>query len=221
MLYYRQVNPGIEMMFPNLALGMQEQVEKGIASLKNGGLAAFPTDTVYGLGARFNNIDAIKRIYRVKQRPQNMGLPLLLADASQISEIAESVPLVAWLLAHSFLPGGLTLVLTKSKSIPGIVTGGGETVAVRIPDHPVPIALIKGLGEPVIGTSANVSGRPSALTADEVRSQFGDSIDLIIDAGRCKGGIVSTIIDVTGDVPRLLREGAIPRSEIEKVCPVI
>ena len=150
-----------------------------------------------------------------------MGLPLLLADVSQISEVAESVPPVAWLLVRSFLPGGLTLVLTKSESVPGIVTGGGETVAVRIPDHPVPIALIKGLGEPVIGTSANVSGKPSALTVSEVRSQFGDRIDLIIDAGRCKGGIESTIIDVTGDVPRLLREGAVSREALEEVCPVI
>jgi len=221
MLYYRQVKSEIKTMFPNLTLGIQEQVENGIAILKNGGLVAFPTDTVYGLGACFSNLDAVERIYRVKQRPQNMGLPLLLADIPQISEVAESVPPVAWLLARRFLPGGLTLVLSKAKSVPDIVTGGGETVAVRIPAHPVPIALIKGLGAAIIGTSANVSGRQSALTADEVRSQFGDGIDLIIDGGRCRGGIESTIIDVTGDVPRLLREGTVSREELEKVCPVI
>jgi L-threonylcarbamoyladenylate synthase len=208
-------------MFFKQPLGIQEQVENGIATLNSGGLVAFPTDTVYGLGACFSNLDAVEQIYKVKQRPQNMGLPLLLADISQITEVAESVPPIAWLLAHRFLPGGLTLVLPRAKSVPDIVTGGGETVAVRIPDHPVPIALIKGLGAPIIGTSANVSGRPSALTADEVYSQFNDKIDLVIDGGQCGEGKESTIIDITGDVPRILREGAVSREELEQVCQII
>jgi L-threonylcarbamoyladenylate synthase len=208
-------------MFSNLTLEIQEQVENGIAILKNGGLVAFATDTVYGLGACFDNLDAVERIYSVKQRPHNMGLPLLLADKTQIGEVAESMPPVAWLLVRRFLPGGLTLVLPRAKSVPDIVTCGGETVAVRIPAHPVPIALIKGLGAPVIGTSANVSGSPSALTADEVRSQFGDEVDLVIDSGRCRGGIESTIIDITEDVPKLLRQGAVSREELEKVCRII
>ncbi len=208
-------------MFFKQPLGIKEQVENGAAILKGGGLVAFPTDTVYGLGACFSNLDAVERIYRVKQRPQNMGLPLLLADISQIMEVAESVPPVAWLLVRRFLPGGLTLVLPRAKSVPDIVTGGGETVAVRIPAHPVPIALIKGLGAPIIGTSANVSGRPSALTADEVYSQFNDKIDLVIDGGQCGEGKESTIIDITGDVPRILREGAVSREELEQVCQII
>ena len=208
-------------MFFKLPLEIQEQVENGITILKNGGLVAFPTDTVYGLGACFSNLDAVERIYKVKQRPHNIALPLLLADESQISEVAESVPPVAWLLACRFLPGGLTIVLSKAKSVPDMVTGGGETVAVRIPAHPVPLALVKGLGAPIVGTSANVSGRPSALTADEVHSQFGDKIDLVIDGGRCGEGKESTIIDITGDVPRILREGAISREELEQVCQII
>jgi len=208
-------------MFFKLPLGIQEQVENGITILKNGGLVAFPTDTVYGLGACFSNLDAVERIYKVKQRPHNIALPLLLADESQISEVAESVPPVARLLARRFLPGGLTIVLSRAKSVPDMVTGGGETVAVRIPAHPVPIALIKGLGAPIVGTSANVSGRPSALTADEVHSQFGDKIDLVIDGGKCGEGKESTIVDITGDVPRILREGAISREELEQVCQII
>ncbi len=208
-------------MFFKLPLEIQEQVENGITILKNGGLVAFPTDTVYGLGACFSNLGAVERIYKVKQRPHNIALPLLLADESQISEVAESVPPVAWLLARRFLPGGLTIVLSRAKSVPDMVTSGGETVAVRIPAHPVPIALIKGLGAPIIGTSANVSGRPSALTADEVYSQFGAKIDLVIDGGKCGEGKESTIIDVTGDVPRILREGAISREELEQVCQII
>jgi len=200
---------------------IQEQIEKGISILKQGGIVAFPTDTVYGLGAGANNQQAVERVYRVKERPQNIALPLLLANVSQIGEVAEPVPPIAWLLAHHFLPGALTIVLHKSNSVPDIVTAGGITVAVRVPAHPIPIALAEGLGAPIVGTSANVSGKPSALTADEVYSQFGNKIDLVIDGGRCPGGRESTIIDVTGDEPVILREGAISREELEKECGVI
>ena len=208
-------------MLAKLPLGIQEQIRDGISVLKRGGLVVFPTDTVYGLGACFNSLPAVERIYQLKQRPQSVALPLLLADTAQISEVAQVVPPVALLLARSFLPGALTMVLPRSKSVPDIVTGGGETIAVRIPAHPVAIALIKGVGMPIVGTSANVSGRPSALTAGEVFSQFSDRIDLVIDGGRCPGGIESTIVDVTGEVPRLLRSGAISREELERVCHII
>ncbi len=196
---------------------IQQQVERGISILKRGGIVAFPTDTVYGLGAGSNLYQAVERIYQVKARPQNMALPLLLADISQLTEVADSVPRVAWDLAHNFLPGALTLVLHKSKSVPDIITAGGMTVAVRIPAHPVPVALAEGLGSPIVGTSANLSGKPSSLTADEVYSQFGDKVDLVID-GQCSGGRESTIVDVTGETPVVLREGAISRQELEQVC---
>ncbi len=208
-------------MFAEVPLEIEKQIKCGIAILKDGGLVAFPTDTVYGLGACFDNLDAVKRIYEVKKRPYDMGLPLLVAGESQISEVVEYIPDVARLLIKRFLPGGLTLVLPRAQSVPDIVTGGGETVAVRIPAHPLTIALIRGVGKPVIGTSANVSGKPSAITAEEIRLQLGDEIDLIIDGGRCDGGRESTIVDVTEDIPRLLREGAISRAELEQVCRII
>ena len=110
------------------------------------------------------------------------------------------------------------MVLLKSRSVPDIITAGGNTVAIRIPAHPVPVALVRGLGMPIVGTSANLSGKPSALTADEVYSQFGDKVDLVIDGGRCPGGRESTIIDVTGEVPEILREGAISIGELKRVC---
>ena len=201
-----------------LSLDIQEQIEKGISILKQGGLVAFPTDTVYGLGAWANNEQAVEQVYRVKERPRNMALPLLLADISQIDEVAEPVPPIVWLLAHNFLPGALTIVLHKSNLVPDIITAGGITVAVRIPAHPIPIALAQGLGAPIVGTSANLSGKPSALTADEVYSQFGNKIDLVIDGGRCPGGRESTIIDVTEEEPVILREGAISREELKQVC---
>ena len=131
------------------------------------------------------------------------------------------MPQVAWLLANSFLPGALTLVLYKSKSVPDIITAGGITVAIRVPAHPIPIALIEGLGAPIVGTSANLSGKPSSVTAEDVYSQFGDEIDLVIDGGRCLGGGESTIVDVTGEKLVILREGAISREEIKQVCGCI
>jgi len=204
-------------MLDKLPPDIQKQVEKGIAILKRGGIVAFPTDTVYGLGAWAGNQQAVERVYQVKERPQNIALPLLLARTSQISEVAEPVPQIAWLLAHKFLPGALTLVLPRANSVPDIVTARGMTVAVRIPAHPVPVALVEGLGAPIIGTSANLSGKPSALTADDVYSQFGDKIDLVIDGGRCPGGRESTIVDVTRETPVVLREGAIALTELEQV----
>jgi len=205
-------------MLDKITSDVQQQVETGIFILRQGGIVAFPTDTVYGLGAGANIPQAVERVYQVKERPQNMALPLLLAHTSQISEVAEFVPQVAWLLADKFLPGALTIVLYKAKSISDIITAGGKTVAVRVPAHSVPVALAQGLGAPVVGTSANLSGKPSALAAGEVYSQFGDNIDLVIDGGRCPGGRESTIIDVTGKVPVVLREGAISMEELQQVC---
>jgi L-threonylcarbamoyladenylate synthase len=207
-------------MANKLLLSTQQQVEKGISVLKNGGIVAFPTDTVYGLGAGIGITRAIERVYQVKKRPRTMPLPLLLADISQIDQVASAVPKTAGLLADRFLPGALTLVLPSSPSLPESVTGGGKTVAVRIPDHPVPIALAHGLGTPIVGTSANLSGSPSALTAGEVHAQLGDKVDLIIDGGRCPGK-ESTIVDLSGENPVILREGAIAKEELQKICPNI
>ena len=205
-------------MLEELPSDIKQLVERGISILKQGGIVAFPTDTVYGLGACADIGQAVERVYQVKERPRNMALPLLLANISQISEVARPVPQIAWVLAHIFLPGGLTLVLHKSGSVPDIIAAGGETVAVRVPNHLIPMMLIEGVGTPIVGTSANLSGKPSALTADEVYSQFGDRIDLIIDGGRCPGGKESTIVDVTGETPVVLREGAISQEKLRQVC---
>lgn len=203
-----------------LSPDIQRQVDKGITLLKKGGVVAFPTDTIYGLGAGAYIESAVERVYRIKGRPRDMALPLLLADVSQLNEVASHVPPSAWLLARHFLPGGLTLVLHKSNLVPDIVTAGGETVAMRVPAHPVPIALINGLGMPVIGTSANLSGKPNPLTANEVCTQLGSKIDLIIDGGPAPGGKESTIVDLTGEKPTVLREGAISLERLREVIEV-
>ncbi|UCB42348.1 MAG: threonylcarbamoyl-AMP synthase [Dehalococcoidales bacterium] len=205
-------------MSKELSSDLRTQVEKGIAILRQGGIVAYPTDTVYGLGASTNMHQAVERIYRVKQRPLDMALPLLMANVSQIEDLAETVPIVARKLISQFLPGALTIVLTTSPSVPDIITAGGTTVAVRIPAHPIPLALIEGIGVPLVGTSANTSGKTSPLTAIEVYDQLGDEVDLIINDGQPCPGTASTIVDVTGEVPVVTREGAVPREEIEKAC---
>lgn len=196
---------------------MAGQIEQAINILKRGGIVAFPTDTVYGLAASSVDDHAVARVYEAKRRPRHLALPLLLSHVSQIESVAQSVPEIARRLAEHFLPGALTLVLYKAPSVSTLVTGEGEKVALRVPNHPVPIALIQGLAAPITGTSANITGGPSLLTAEEVRQQMGDSVDLVID-GECPGGMDSTVLDLTGETLKILREGAISREKIERVC---
>jgi L-threonylcarbamoyladenylate synthase len=205
------------MMLDRLSIDLRNQVEVGISILKRGGIVAYPTDTVYGLGASSVIESAVRQVYQVKRRPMEMAFPLLLAHVSQLSEVAVKIPPVALHLAESFLPGALTLVLRKSGSVSDVVTAGEQTIAVRIPAHPVPVALSEGLGAPILGTSANVSGQPSVTTAGEVKTQFGDQLDLIIDGGRSPGGKESTIVDVSGETPTVLRLGAIGLDELKRV----
>jgi len=201
-----------------LSPDLKKQVEKGIAILRQGGIVAYPTDTVYGLGACMNMRQAVERIYQVKQRPLDMALPLLVTNFLQIDELTESISAIALKLISQFLPGALTIILPASPSVPDIITAGGRTVAVRIPAHPIPLALIEGIGRSLVGTSANISSKPSPLTAAEVYDQLGDEVDLIIDDGQPCFGTASTVVDVTGEVPVVTREGAISREEIENAC---
>jgi L-threonylcarbamoyladenylate synthase len=207
---------GIEL--GNLSGQVMLQVDRAIEILKDGGIVAFPTDTVYGLGGNVFSIEAAERIYRVKQRPRHIPLPVLLADSTQLADIVAAVPETARYLMRHFWPGGLTLVLPKKGTLSDIITAGSDKVAVRIPDHVVPLALIRGLGAPIIGTSANISDKPSSVTAEEVDQQIGSQIDLIIDMGRCPGGLESTVVDVTGEIPVILRRGVISEEKILSVC---
>jgi L-threonylcarbamoyladenylate synthase len=200
---------------------LEKQITKAVAILKNGGVVAYPTDTVYGLGACMTDIKAVDRIFQVKGRPKGMALPVLLAEKKQITEIVTEVSPAARRLADEFFPGALTIILPKSALVPDIITGGGKTVAFRIPNHPVPLALVKGLGKPIVGTSANLSGQPSALTAPEVHAQIGNAVDMVIDGGRCPGGIESTVIDLSGEKPVIRRLGAISIEKLRKILPDI
>ncbi|MBE0480300.1 MAG: threonylcarbamoyl-AMP synthase [Dehalococcoidia bacterium] len=200
---------------------LEQQIEHALDILGESGIIAYPTDTVYGLGSDPYDERAVMRVFQAKRRPHHLPLPLLIADISQFYDVALHVPEPALRLARAFLPEGLTLVLKKSARVPDIVTAGGDTVAIRIPDHPVPLALVRGLGKPIIGTSANISGKPSPLTAGEVSEQLGSEVDFIIDGGRAPGGVESTVIDLTTPSPTLVRRGAIPVEDIRKVCRTI
>jgi L-threonylcarbamoyladenylate synthase len=198
------------------SLGLQ--VEFAVSILREGGVVAFPTDTVFGLGAVVAP-GPVERLYQLKGRPREMALPLLLADLSQVEAVARDIPVAALRLAEKFWPGALTLVLLKSPSVPDFITAGKGTVAVRLPRHPVPVALVLGIGGPLASTSANLSGRPSALTAGEVREQLGDNVDLVIEGGAIPRGRESTIVDLTGERPVVLRRGAITLAQLRTVVP--
>jgi len=200
---------------------IEKQIREAVTILKNGGVVAYPTDTVYGLGACMTDINAVDRIFQVKGRPKGMALPVLLADMKQIEKIVTDFTPAAQQLAKECFPGALTIILPKNDGVPDIITGGGKTIAFRIPNHPVPLAIVKGLGKPIVGTSANLSGHPSGLTAAAVREQIGDKIDMVIDGGKCPGGIESTVIDLSGEKPVIRRQGAIPIEKLRKILPDI
>jgi L-threonylcarbamoyladenylate synthase len=204
-------------MLHRLSLKLAQQVEKAVDILKRGGVVAFPTDTVYGLGANPYIDEAVDRIYKIKGRPRHLPLPILVADETQVNDVVASVSDLAALLMEHFWPGGLTLVLPKAASFPDNATAGGDSVAIRMPCHNVALALIRKAGVPIIGTSANLNNQPSVLTAEEVEDQLGNAVDLIIDGGKCPGGVESTVVDLTRQVPVILRQGAVPEEQINKI----
>lgn len=175
----------------------------------------YPTDTLYGLGALATIDEAVERVFRLKGRPPHKALPLLLAQAGQMEEVAMPSSL-AWILARHFWPGALTLVLPRAPGFHSLALAGGNTVALRVPHHPLALALIAAAGGPITGTSANVADGPDPVTVEEARRQLGDAVDLFIDAGPCPGGQGSTVLDLTGPQPLILRPGAIPRHQIEE-----
>jgi L-threonylcarbamoyladenylate synthase len=195
---------------------VQQQIRKALETLRSGGLIAYPTDTVYGLGADATNEDAVRKVFRVKSRPLTMALPILLADMDMLHAATQELPDSVSPLAERFWPGALTLIVRKSLLIPDIVTAGAPTVAVRIPNHPTPRALAKGLGKPLVGTSANRSGQPSETTAHAVQAQLRGDVDIVV-SGQCKGGVESTILDLTQRPPRIVRAGPVTKEAIEGV----
>ncbi len=185
--------------------------------LKQGRLVAFPTETVYGLGADASNPDAVQRIFAAKGRPSDHPLIVHIADATAMADWAVVVPESARQLAAHFWPGPLALVLNKKAWVPLAVTGGQDTVALRMPDHPVALRLLQVFGGGIAAPSANRFCRISPTQATHVADELGDRVDMILDGGACQIGVESTIVDLSGDRPRLLRPGQIGQAAIEAV----
>ncbi|MEE3285304.1 MAG: L-threonylcarbamoyladenylate synthase, partial [Planctomycetota bacterium] len=194
-----------------------EQIEAAAATLRDGGLVAFPTETVYGLGADATNATAVAKIFDAKDRPRFDPIIVHLADAGDLETATTSVSPVADLLARTFWPGPLTMVLPRGETIPPIVSAGLPTVGVRVPDHPIATQLIQLAGRPIAAPSANRFGRISPTTAAHVSGQLAEHLDGILDGGPCRIGVESTVVDLTGPRPRLLRHGGITHEQLQEV----
>jgi L-threonylcarbamoyladenylate synthase len=184
--------------------------------LRRGGLVALPTETVYGLGADAANPAAVRRIFTVKGRPADHPLIVHLAGADQLERWAVDVPAAAWRLAAEFWPGPLTLIVKRAPLVPDVVTGGQLTVGLRVPAHPVALALLREFAGGIAAPSANRFGRVSPTTAAHVAAELGDAVDMILDGGACEVGIESTIVDLSGPHPRVLRPGQLSREALAR-----
>lgn len=192
-------------------------LDDAVAVLRRGGLVAFPTETVYGLGADAMNVDALARLYRVKQRPASHPVIVHLPAPDVLDEWATDVPEPARDLARECWPGALTLVLRRAARVTDVVTGGRDTVGLRVPDQPLALAMLASFGGGVAAPSANRFGRVSPTTAADVTSDLDGDVDLVLDGGPCTVGLESTIVDCTGDTPAILRLGGVPRERVEVI----
>ena len=192
----------------------EQEIEKAAEILRAGGLVAFPTETVYGLGADASNPAAVRKIFAAKGRPADHPVIVHIAGTSDLKHWAAEVPRSAWLLAEKFWPGPLTMVFKRAAHVSDLITGGQDTVGLRVPSHPVAQQLLKAFGGGIAAPSANRFGRLSPTTAQHVREELGDAVDLVLDGGPCDIGIESTIVDVTHEMPAVLRPGRISASQI-------
>lgn len=196
---------------------MSDALDLAVAALRRGEAIGMPTETVYGLAADASSPEAVRRIFALKGRPADHPLIVHLAEAGQVDAWARDIPDSARRLAAAFWPGPLTLILHKQPQVPDEVTGGQSTVGLRCPAHPVALALLRAFGGGLAAPSANRFGHISPTTAAHVREEFGDAVPVVLDGGECDVGIESTILDLSGDVPRVLRPGRITHAQIEAV----
>lgn len=190
---------------------MDEQITEAVEALKRGGVIVYPTDTIYGLGSDALSPDGCARIYELKGRPKHNPIHVIVSDVAMAETVVELTPLARKLI-HKFLPGALTLVLTAKPGVAEILTGGTGTLGIRIPNHPISIAIARGLGRPFTATSANVSGGGTCSTIEEVRASFGEKIHeiaYILDGGTLPQSRASTVVDARGEVPIIIRQGPV------------
>lgn len=196
---------------------IHNMIEQAVEILHRGGLVGLPTETVYGLAADASNPEALAKIFAAKGRPIDHPLIVHIGDIHQLGHWAVDISDQAWTLARHFWPGPLTLILKKAPHVLDSVTGGQDSIGIRIPNHPIALALLAQFGNGIAAPSANRFGRISPTTAEAVREELGQSVDLVLEGGQCEVGVESTIIDMRGVVPRILRPGMISASEVEAV----
>lgn len=205
---YLTINPKL----PNLS-----HLQQAAEILRSGGTVAFPTETVYGLGADALNPGAVEKIFTAKGRPNDNPLIVHVANQKDIEPLVKEIPELAVPLMEQFWPGPLTLIFSKSDLVPDVVSGGLDTVGIRIPAHPVALALLKAARIPVAAPSANISGRPSPTSAYHVLKDLTGKIDAVIDGGKASVGLESTVLDITADIPTILRPGGVTLEQLQEV----
>lgn len=207
----------------DIRVNKTEAVQRAVEQLKLGEAVAFPTETVYGLGADLFNADACAKIFAAKNRPPDSPLSAHISDLSHVNMLCKNIPENFWVLADIFMPGPIGIILNAQSIVPSIVTAGGNTIGIRFPDEPTCKALINAFGKPIAATSANISGKPSPTDASHVYDDLNGRIAAILDGGKCRYNIESTIISLSGSQPVILRQGVISKQEIESVlkCEVL
>lgn len=205
----------VDLVRPNQAI-----LQRAATEIRRGSVVAIPTDTLYGLAADPFNQAAVYKIFRIKRRPETMPILLLIDSPRRLEGLIEAPPDTFYELIEQFWPGPLTVILRADKNVPECITAGSGTVAVRLPRSSLVRTLARLARRPLTGTSANISGRRGARSADEVARQLGDRLDLLLDAGPVTRATPSTIVDLSGDAPTIIRAGAIPTSEIARVLKI-
>lgn len=194
-----------------------EAISAAANAIRRGELVIFPTETVYGLAADARNEQAVRRLIEAKGRDGDHALPVQVASVGQLGLVAAQTSAMAKLMAARFWPGPLTLVMPKSRDLPNVVTAGKGTVGVRVPDHPVALALLREVGIPIVATSANVTGHAPPTTAEKAVDEVGEAVSVVLDAGPCEIGVPSTVVDASVIPPRVLRLGAISIEKLREV----
>jgi len=188
-------------------------INQAIATLNGGGVVAFPTDTVYGVGVDPFQPEAVRKLYKIKGRPIDKPIPILVGSTDDVERVAQNLPPTFSQLAERFWPGGLTLIV-EAKSLPPEVTAGGDTVGIRMPDHSLALALLQRFGGAIATTSANKSDEPPATSAEEVQSELGALVDIILDGGQTATRIASTVLDLSVSPPQIRRQGGISMDQL-------
>ncbi len=194
---------------------------EALRALHQGQAIVLPTDTVYGVGCDLWRVEAIERLYWAKLRPAHMAIPVLVSSAGEVIQVARELPAGFGALTERFWPGGLTLIVPKSERVPALLSAEGDSIAVRLPNHPVARALIAAFGGALAVTSANLSGQPAAQTAQQALAFLQGRVAVVLDGGPCPGGMASTIVDLVSQPPRVVRAGAISTEALRQVLPAL